>query len=197
MPVRGLVPVKIEVIMKKEYSSIFRSIDSSGNTLWGDGFTVYVRCPYCGDEWVHHGEPKCIEYGEFKQGAVIIPMEGECGSKWEIGFGEHKGNIGAFIQLIEACEKQRYVYFIEAVGLQKIKIGVSDDPKKRLEQLSVGSPVKLKLVGTIQGDNNLEKELHSRFAYLNSDREWFHATKELTEYIKSITSQERDERLGQ
>src|SRR5262245_44385141 len=40
-----------------------------------------------------------------------------------------------------------WVYFIEAVGLNKVKIGTSDNPEDRLRQLATGSPVPLKIAG--------------------------------------------------
>lgn len=76
-----------------------------------------------------------------------------------------------------------WVYFIEAVGLERIKIGKANNPEARLAGLQTGSPVPLRLLGKIPGGHALEKKLHGEFASLWMDGEWFHATKELRNYI--------------
>ena len=67
----------------------------------------------------------------------------------------------------------KLVYVIEAVGLNVVKIGVSNDIAKRLSMLQVGCPASLRLVLTIQGDETLEQELHARFAKYRVRGEWF------------------------
>lgn len=160
-----------------------------------------VICPVCGDDYIHFGETKVFErddkvvLGDYwydvgwegRGDLLVIPMWGECGSRWEICFGHYKGNTATFIRLVEPCE-QSYVYFIEGEGLARIKIGYSEDPEKRLKQLSTGSPTKLRLVKKVRGDADLEKELHKRFEHLRYDKEWFHATRELTNYIEGLVA---------
>jgi DNA-directed RNA polymerase subunit RPC12/RpoP len=80
-----------------------------------------------------------------------------------------------------------WVYFIEAVGLNKIKIGTSDDPEKRLRELATGSAVPLRILAKMQGNVELETTLHRRFEHLRFDREWFHATKELLTFIAGLS----------
>lgn len=77
-----------------------------------------------------------------------------------------------------------YVYFIEAVGLSRLKIGYSDDPEKRLRQLTTGSPVSLRIHARMPGNQTMEKEIQSRFSHLKVDNEWFHFTDEIREYIE-------------
>ena len=79
-----------------------------------------------------------------------------------------------------------YVYFIEAVGLDRIKIGKSQNPDNRLATLQTGSPVPLKLLGKTPGGLSLEGKLHSEFSNSQIDREWFHATRELRDYIEGL-----------
>ncbi len=78
-----------------------------------------------------------------------------------------------------------YVYFIEAVGLSRVKIGYSDDPEKRIKQLSTGSPVSLKIYAKVPGNQAMEKEIHQRFSHLRVENEWFHFTNEIKEYIEA------------
>lgn len=87
--------------------------------------------------------------------------------------------------------KESFVYFIEAVGLGKIKIGVSRNPQKRLVELSTGSPVPLKLLATIPGDVRREKELHAKFGHARVDGEWFYATSELRAWLAEIAESDK------
>ncbi|PQV64447.1 hypothetical protein B1R32_105129 [Abditibacterium utsteinense] len=183
--------------MKDESRLSMLSVLSKFDDYWGDGITREIRCPICEFEYQHCENPQVIDgKDDYKANwdgrgnLIVIPVWGECGSKWEICFGSHKGYTAAFVRLITSCEETgSYVYFIEAVGLGKIKIGTSDAPKKRLQQLATGSAVTLDLIAMIPGDAQIEKELHKKFDHLRVDREWFFAAKELREYIKIATEQ--------
>jgi hypothetical protein len=67
------------------------------------------------------------------------------------------------------------IYFIEAVGVGHIKIGFTDgdDALVRLATLQTGSPVPLRLLGTIPGTMEDETNLHRQFAAANVTGEWF------------------------
>jgi hypothetical protein len=160
-------------------------------SLWDDGITSDLKCPGCEHPHQHLLKPAFIDGNDSyeahwggKGDLVIVPIESECGSKWEICFGFHKGTTSLFIQLISSCKPKSYVYFIEAVGLDKIKIGVSDNPEKRLQQLATGSAVSLKLKAKMLGDALTESEMHRKFDHLRVDREWFYATKELRDFMQ-------------
>lgn len=77
-----------------------------------------------------------------------------------------------------------YVYFIEAVGLSRVKIGFSEDPESRLRQLLTGSPVTLKIFAKMPGSQIMEKEIHGRFQHLKVENEWFHFTDEIKSYVE-------------
>lgn len=72
-----------------------------------------------------------------------------------------------------------FVYFIRSVSKPKYtKIGYSACPEKRLNDLQIGCPFELKLVGCIRCENdakakNLEGHLHRRFASRRCYGEWF------------------------
>jgi hypothetical protein len=80
-------------------------------------------------------------------------------------------------------EVNRLVYFIQPAGGGLIKIGVAARPKQRLYHLQTGSPVELRLVGTLPGGQPLEAELHQRFAEHRVRGEWFEPTAELLSLI--------------
>jgi hypothetical protein len=72
------------------------------------------------------------------------------------------------------------IYLIQAEGVGHIKIGFTDgDPMVRLAMLQTGSPVVLRLLGTLPGDETAEKNLHRQFASARVHGEWFKPVAEL------------------
>lgn len=68
------------------------------------------------------------------------------------------------------------IYFIEAEGLNRVKIGyVANDSglEPRLRTIQCYCPVPAKLVGVLDGDQSLERNLHSRLAKHRVVGEWF------------------------
>ena len=80
-----------------------------------------------------------------------------------------------------------YVYFIEAVGLGRIKIGKDDDPDSRLIALQADSPVPLRLLGETLGGVSLESKLHFEFSDSHIDHGWYHASGTIRSYIGRLT----------
>jgi hypothetical protein len=78
-----------------------------------------------------------------------------------------------------------YVYFVEALGRNEIKIGSSQNPDQRLCGLQTGNGSELKLLGAMRGDKELERQIQARFKHLRtpSDGEWFYGLNELRESI--------------
>lgn len=89
----------------------------------------------------------------------------------------------AFDYLSEICNHNSKVYFIGNVVERKLKIGFSDDPFGRRDQLQTGCPFKLSVYGTIPGDKSTESKLHERFKYLRQSGEWFYLSDELWEFV--------------
>lgn len=85
--------------------------------------------------------------------------------------------------------REGFVYFIEAVGLGRVKIGLAADVKKRCSQLQVASPTTLALLGVVGTDDvrRLEVDLHRRFSALRDRGEWFRLTKSLRATIADLT----------
>lgn len=79
-----------------------------------------------------------------------------------------------------------YVYFIQAIGVDLMKIGFTthEDPRKRLTHLKIGSPLPLRLITTIPATRYTERKIHRRFAHLWSHGEWFRLTPELIRAVK-------------
>jgi hypothetical protein len=74
-------------------------------------------------------------------------------------------------------------YFVQAVGGGPVKIGRTRKPMdERLRALQTGSPVKLRVIGVIEGDR--EGECHRKFAHDRLHGEWFTATDKLLKFIR-------------
>jgi hypothetical protein len=79
------------------------------------------------------------------------------------------------------------VYFVEAEGSERIKIGwTSTDPFDRLNSLSTGSPFPLRMLVHLSGTQKTEGWLHAACVEARAHNEWFHATPELRELIGLI-----------
>lgn len=72
-----------------------------------------------------------------------------------------------------------WVYFIEAVGLDLIKIGYALDLEKRFTGLMTSSPAALTLLGVMQGGPRLETQIHTDLAEHRAHGEWFRKTPEV------------------
>ncbi len=82
------------------------------------------------------------------------------------------------------------VYFIEAVGADRIKIGwTATDPLRRMTELQNAAPFPLKLLATVIGTRRNEREFHAHFAKARAIREWFDATPELRRCVAMIRSE--------
>lgn len=71
---------------------------------------------------------------------------------------------------------QGFIYWVRAPNPGHIKIGFSTNPTKRLEQLRIGSPVPLELVGLKVGCIEDEQALHKQLQAYRLHGEWFSET---------------------
>ena len=78
------------------------------------------------------------------------------------------------------------VYFLYAKKARRIKIGFSDNPKKRICSIQTSSPEPLIQLAVLDGKRELEQALHSHFHYLRDKGEWFRADNELFEWIHEV-----------
>ena len=83
------------------------------------------------------------------------------------------------------------VYFIEAIGVNAIKIGLvwtrGEFPypryvEQRMKDLQASCPLPLALIGITTKFS--EKTLHEKFSLLNIHGEWFEGSTELRQFIK-------------
>lgn len=85
-------------------------------------------------------------------------------------------------------------YFIEATGTGLVKIGYATNLAARFSALQTSSPVKLKLLGSVEGGAEVEGELHFRFAAHRSHGEWFRRCEEIDAVIAASTPPETEPR---
>jgi hypothetical protein len=78
------------------------------------------------------------------------------------------------------------IYFIATETMTKVKIGYTDsDIMARLKAIQIHSPVLLKLVKLLKGDQRDEMELHKRFTDYRDHGEWFCIKGDLSEFLKN------------
>ena len=75
------------------------------------------------------------------------------------------------------------IYFIRAKDSGNIKIGYSENPKKRKAGLQTAHYEELEFVGIMDGTLKDEAKLHEKFSRSNIRGEWFHPSPEILEFI--------------
>lgn len=81
------------------------------------------------------------------------------------------------------------IYLITCKENNTCKIGLSSNPKRRLAQLQTSSSYKLHLDTIIDGDCNVEKELHEKFKSFKLMGEWFTYDNSIKEFFKPYTKE--------
>lgn len=76
-----------------------------------------------------------------------------------------------------------FVYFIRAGRTASVKIGYGKNPYKRLDDMQVGSPHPLYLIGYCPGDRSDEFAWHKRWQRLHVRGEWFKLAQDLRDAI--------------
>lgn len=103
---------------------------------------------------------------------------------WEEEVAERTRRAEA--EIAAAVAAKQYVYFIGAAS-GPIKIGIATRPLARLSGLQTSHHEKLDLLATCEGDLELEKAYHRRFAAHRLSGEWFERTPELMAEIERLT----------
>jgi hypothetical protein len=75
-------------------------------------------------------------------------------------------------------EGKTWVYFIQC-GDFSCKIGRASDPMRRLMELQVAHPKRIRIVALLCGDPGLERRIHASFDHLRQSGEWFRMSPEL------------------
>jgi len=75
------------------------------------------------------------------------------------------------------------IYFIQNERTKSIKIGVSNNPEKRIKGLQTSNEDKLNILCIMNGGYLEEKRLHKRFSEYRVSGEWFSYNNEILEYL--------------
>ncbi len=140
-----------------------------------------------------------IEIAERVMARMGAPMTADQFSRWITSFPSGADILTAPPPPVPAPDdgpgsalvsRRGCVYFIEAVGTNRIKIGFTSKktPHERLESLQTACPYPLAILGWYPGSMATELALHERFASLRvmPRAEWFHAAKDLRRLAKNF-----------
>jgi len=89
-----------------------------------------------------------------------------------------------------SCERGDQLVYFASRG-DAVKIGISVDPKGRIQSLQIASPARVTLLATQEGGREMELELHERFKADHIMGEWFKMSDELRQHIKSLPKPNR------
>jgi hypothetical protein len=82
---------------------------------------------------------------------------------------------------------QYTIYFIKPIGMTgPIKIGLSGNPKKRLNEYRAWSPFVLEMIGTVPGNWDDEQFLHECLADDHSHGEWFRPSQRVRDVVEHV-----------
>lgn len=95
---------------------------------------------------------------------------------------------GTIIKVVEGSDrsKKSKIYFVLCKEAQSVKIGVTNDVKKRFDSLQTANPFKLELLKFVEGNRNQEQEIHQKFEHLRVNGEWFSYSEELSNFIDNL-----------
>jgi len=65
------------------------------------------------------------------------------------------------------------VYFLHCEAMRAVKIGTSDDVRRRIRELQTGIPYALSLLGTVPAVTGLERAIHGELSEKRLRGEWF------------------------
>jgi len=90
-------------------------------------------------------------------------------------FSKEKQRIYGLQKKLFILKPGKYIYLIQLGDTEIYKIGISNDPHRRIKQLQSKCPIPLKLIFTNFGHDYefAEKYLHSHFRHQRIKGEWF------------------------
>ncbi|MGH6952378.1 MAG: GIY-YIG nuclease family protein [Vitreimonas sp.] len=86
-----------------------------------------------------------------------------------------------------------FIYFILALSVSLVKIGIARDPTVRLSHMQTGCPIDLELIGAIETENGErdEEQVRVRFLHLQQRGEWFRYDDELKAFVAEFAAATR------
>lgn len=81
---------------------------------------------------------------------------------------------------------QGTIYFVEAVGLRRVKIGYSENFSNRFRVLQNSCPVKLRVLKLVVATQDTEQALLAVFQKFRTHGEWFESHPALMQFIRDL-----------
>ena len=125
-----------------------------------------------------------VSWYDFAEQCEFVAGKEVATSRLHLYIPLHQFSLSPVKRLPKTSIDNHCVYFIGAESTNLIKIGTTNgNAEYRLNQIKTMSPVPLRVIGSIPGDREVEKELHKRFARYRHHGEWFVLEGELQEYV--------------
>jgi hypothetical protein len=99
--------------------------------------------------------------------------------------GEDAAELHTEAEFQNFADPTGVVYFIKRGD--EVKIGFTNDLAKRLTNLRTATTEPMEVILTIPGTLKLEGYFHEKFADLRIEREWFHASEPLLNFVARRT----------
>lgn len=87
-------------------------------------------------------------------------------------------------------DERRYVYFLQRVTDNAIKIGTSTRPSSRMYDMRAKNRCHVVLLATMAGGLRQEQLMHGRFARSRIDGEWFKPSRFLLAFIDKLNEED-------
>jgi len=84
------------------------------------------------------------------------------------------------------CDCPNYIYFVQRPSDSLIKIGRTEDIRRRM--VALRSKYRAELLLAVLANVSAEKELHNRFELSNESGEWFQPTRNLVCFIDKLSA---------
>ena len=98
--------------------------------------------------------------------------------------------LDVFANLSRTKSESRALYFLQANRTGLVKIGVTDDFKKRYREIQLANADEIRLLGRVKGGAMSEARLHREFADTRHHGEWFLPTDRIFARIDAVTKGE-------
>jgi len=86
------------------------------------------------------------------------------------------------------------IYFLKAN--ERVKIGYSHDPANRVQTKQTSCPYELEVLMVIDGSEDEEHKLHSKFSNYRRSGEWFEFAEQIKQFINDNSHQDRKYEFG-
>ena len=138
--------------------------------------------------WVAAGRPESRRPGRWRFMLIAAPYKNQMvsirGAKTDATWATAEV-AEAYRSHLEKAERRKagHVYFVFCESAQRVKIGIASDLERRTKAIATQSPVEVRLLGAITGNQATETKIHRKFNHLKHHGEWFDMTPELARYI--------------